>query len=275
MKKLLILLALLNVSISIFSQGYYSDYDKAVAFHEQQRYAEAIEVYTLVISNDSTDWLVWVNRAICYSALGDVNNAQNDIKKALSLNPEDPSLNVAIADFYAGEGQSKLAIYHYQNAIANHANFDAMSYYNYGTIYFMMGEKDSAIVYLEKSWVLDSSNSDVVNNLGWSYLDTEPEKACMYFNEAYLLDSLDASNVNNLGYSYLMCGDLEIAYMYFQKSESIDSTNSFVFRNYGLYYMHKNDKEKTRENLQKAIELGLIEKWGESYILELRSYCQE
>ena len=274
MKKILvIILALLSNYVAI-AQLYDSDLELALALQGQNKYEEAIVVYTDVIREDSINWVPWANRGICYASLKDFKNAKLDFERAILLAPNEPNLNLAIADFYGAILEPELALYHYKNALNNQAYFDALSYYNYGTIFFMEGNTDSAIIYLEKSWALDSTNSDVVNNLGWSYLDTEPQKACVYFNEAYLIDSLDASNVNNLGYSHLMCGDLEIAYSYFEKSEQIDSTNSFVYRNYGLYYMYKNEKELACENMRKSIDLGIEEKWGTQYIIELKQYCE-
>jgi Tfp pilus assembly protein PilF len=57
------------------------------------------------------------NRGFDYLEMGKLHNAEKDIKKALSLNPEDKTINMSMAEFYAITKKPKDACEYLNKAI--------------------------------------------------------------------------------------------------------------------------------------------------------------
>lgn len=247
--------------------------NKAIEYHENEEYDKAIELYNLLITKDSIFTSALHNRALSYIAKGELEQAENDLVLALKLEPNNSSSNYSLAIVYQRMRNYFLSEKYFRLAIdfSDEKKYD--SYYGLGSSFYFSGELDSAKKYLHVAIEIDSLQKEAINNLAWSYLDTSPEQSCKLFRKAYELDDTDAVMINNLGYSHLLCGDFEEAYDFFQKALKIEPENSFIYRNIGLYYMQKDEKKAACKNLKKALDLKIVEDWGESYVEVLMNYC--
>lgn len=274
MNKILVLLFVF-ISFSVFSQDsrkINKELNKATKYFTQQKYKKAIKSYSKVIELDKGNRPATIARGYSNYILKNYKAALVDFHTS-EAHGGDTSLFITMADSYGALKKHTEAISYFQKAFALGYQGNATTYFGYGTCYFWNGEKDSARVYLEKSYELDSTNHLIYNNLAWTYLETEPKKSCKFFKKAYDLDSLDGFNINNLGYAYLVSGKPEKAFYYFKKAKKANPKNSFVDRNFGLYYKAKGDKKNAKKYLNKALKGGFIEEWGREYITELQEYC--
>lgn len=247
---------------------------KAKKFEAKNKYEKALKTYNKILEEDNTNILTFARRGRCYFHLNLMDESLNDLLYFHRKYPNSSIVNVYLGSIYGSKGKHSKATTYYSNALKNGHKGNAFFYFNYGSSLYFSGKNDEAIIYLEKSYKMDSTNSGVYNNLAWSYLDTNPEKSCKYFKLAYEQDSLSDVSINNLGYAHLLNNDLEKALDLFKKANKINPENSFTYRNIGLYYKKKNDKKLACEYLQKAIEFKIIETWGEHYITELKDYCK-
>lgn len=276
MNKLLLSLLIVFCSLSVSAQTLEESVQKGVEFHRNGQYTKAIKSYSNVLLKDSSRLNIWINRGMCYALSGNHKKSLEDLHYALSISANKAEILVLMGNVFSYDKQFRNAKNALQRALKSGAKFNFEDYFNLGTAYYFLGESmDSAILYLEISKNLKPELSLANNNLAWAYLDIDPEKSCFYFNEAYIKDTLDAVNINNLGYSHLLCGNLEVAYGFLEKAEKLDKKNSFIYRNFGLYYKLKDDKKLACKYMQKALNLNIVEVWGEGYIKELLDYCQE
>ena len=275
MKKIILFLLLNLFNLTVFAQKTEAIYKQAVQYHQEGNYSEAIKMYTKVIKKDSMDSYAFLNRALCYYSLNKYDNMLSDYEHALRLNPKDTVILEHIADGYSIVNNYASAIQYYKRTLSMGKTPNYSIYGSMGTCYYFSGQNDSARKYLQMSYDLNQTYVLVLNNLAWANLDYNPNKSCMLFNKAYMMDSLEVRNINNLGYSHLLCGNLDKGFELISRAEKLDPTNSFVYRNYGLYYMKKGDKIQACKNLQKAIDLKIIEEWGEGYVSELMMYCNK
>ena len=58
------------------------------------------------------------------------------------------------------------------------------------------------------------------------------------------------------------------------KSKELNRDNAFVYRNLALIFKFKGDKAKSCLNYQKALDLNIIQNWGEKYVEELIECCK-
>jgi tetratricopeptide (TPR) repeat protein len=273
MKKILLFLLMTFFSTGLFAQKIESIYKQAVKYHRENKYMDAIRLYTKVIEKDSTIWRAFFNRGHCYASLDQYDKMLSDYQQALRIHPNDTIILKQIANAYAVNDDHLSSIKYYKKSLMlgvypNYEIFEGI-----GSSYYFSGQNDSARKYLLLSYNLNPTYVATINNLAWANLDHNPNESCRLFNEAYIMDSLDVRNINNLGYSHLLCGSLDKAFELIKKAETLDPNNSFVYRNYGLYYLRKNNKVLACQNLRKALDLKIIEQWGQSYVAELITYC--
>jgi len=249
-------------------------FNKASENYQKKEYHIAIKLYTEFLS-DSIHSSALNNRALCYTATGELKKAEKDLVLALQINPHSSLYHYSIAVVYDRMNDYVNSIIHYHMTIKYEKEPQYKSFFGLGSAYYFSNKLDNARKYLTKANEINPLKKDALNNLAWSYLDESPQKSCELFLEAYNLDPSDNVTINNLGYSHLLCGDLDKAYQLFQKALKLAPNNSFIHRNIGLYYMHKDERNKACENLNQALNLKIVEKWGESYITELLNYCTQ
>ena len=61
----------------------------------------------------------------------------------------------------------------------------------------------------------------------------------------------------------------------FDKAEQLEPDNSFVYRNLGLYYKANGNHTAACTNMQKAMDLNIVEQYGAQFIEELVNYCED
>lgn len=263
---------LILFSFSIGQNNYQSDFEVAKTFGQEGKYLKAIAVYDQIIESYGMDYAAHYNRGLCYFSLQKNKEALQDFEIAYAVYADNARLNALIGNCYFELEEPQLAIQFLTKAKML-SNEDLGTDFFIGSIYYFEEQYDSAIVFLHKALEINPNNDEALNNLAWSYLDSDPAQSCHYFNLAFEKDSLNYLNTNNLAYAHLLCGNLEETKKYLFKSQKLNAKNSFLYRNFALYYQALGEKKKSCKNLQKAIELNIIEEWGEKYVQELIDYC--
>jgi tetratricopeptide (TPR) repeat protein len=272
----LITVTSLFIAMSGLSQEIDWDYfGQAVEYQKQDKFHEAITIYSELLEVDSNIYGCWKNRGQCFYSLSEYNYALYDLYQAINLNQSDSSLFFSIGLSHLSLEQWTKGIEFFNNAVERGYPKNETFYHNVGSSFYFLGETDSAITYLSKSFDLNPTNGSTLTNLAFSYINKAPSKSCHLFQQAYSLDTLNSRTINNLGYSHYLCGNVEIAYSNYKKALSLDSTNSYLHRNIGLYFKAVENKDLACVSLQKAINLGFINEWGESNIKELIDYCKK
>lgn len=109
-KKNLLLLALMLISFSLFSQGSVSDMlDKAEFFIQNQRFDEALSILKSAAAKDGKNATIFFKMATCHTATGNFKEAIDALNKATEINPK----------YY--EAYEMLGNLHYQISNANKA----------------------------------------------------------------------------------------------------------------------------------------------------------
>jgi tetratricopeptide (TPR) repeat protein len=153
---------------------------------------KAIEVYEEILESDSTQGHVLRNLGISYFYMGDYEKSAAYYRKALSFIPADFTIYGALGRTYLAWGKQLLAEESLQEAITFGKQDVTCSDLNFVNWFGLMGMKDSADYYLQKSGV-----------------EEDP---------AYLPDSLDGYTALFLGDMYLILGRKEQAYAYLEQA---------------------------------------------------------
>jgi tetratricopeptide (TPR) repeat protein len=138
-------------------------------------------------------------------------------------------------------------------------------YPNIAEFYFAKGwvlqnieeNDEKAMVYYEKSILLNPNYSEAHNNIGIIYGSlNEHEKAVEYYKKAIFLNPNNANFYFNTGLAYIELKQYEKAIEYFEKVISLNSNYSEAYYNIGSAYFDLNNHEKALENYKKALKIN-------------------
>ena len=157
-----------------------------------EEFDKAIDVFEQILESDSTQGQVLRNLGSSYFYKGDYETSAAYYRKALGVIPADYTIYGALGRTYLAWGKRSLAEESFQEAIAIGKQDVTCSDLDFVNWFGLMGMKDSADYYLQKSGV-----------------EVDP---------AYLPDSLDGASAFFLGDMYLVLGRKEQAYDYLEQA---------------------------------------------------------
>lgn len=150
---------------------------------------------------------------------GKIKEGFEYLKKALSIDPDNPDINFYIAVYYDEIGDWKKAKEYLERAIKLNPDFtDALNYLGY-TLLLRNEDIDKALKLIRKAVYLDSENGAYIDSLGWAYYKKGMyKKALMYLLKAYKKMGDDPVMLYHLGAVYEKLGDKKKALNYYQKA---------------------------------------------------------
>lgn len=216
----------------------------------------------------------YTKRSYYYAKQGDLNRALEDINRALTITPDEPSLNftkgellfnqagmtlnallydqseiyldntIKLDSTYVDAHILKAKIYigrkNAEEAIKNLSNAIRVSptlsepYALKGFVYQRLGNKQLAQSSYQTALEMDANNFDANSGLGYIYYLDTNANGLIYFDAANLLDTNAISPVRNKGLLLKNLGRLEEAKTEFNNVLKIDSTFEEAYYNLGV-----------------------------------------
>lgn len=138
-----------------------------------KKYAEAADTYTKALAasggESPADWRFYYVRGIAFERDKQWPKAEEDFKKALSLNPEQPQVLNYLGYSWVDQGINLLpALEMIQKAVAASPN-DGYIIDSLGWAYYRLGRYDDAVVQLEQAVQLRSTDPEINDHLGDAY----------------------------------------------------------------------------------------------------------
>lgn len=99
------------------------DFNDAIALLNEENYAEAIRLLKSITGKTSKFTAPYINLGIAYARTGEMNKAEETLKKALKLNAQHPVANNEIGIVYRKTGQYTKAREHYQIVVKAYPEF--------------------------------------------------------------------------------------------------------------------------------------------------------
>jgi hypothetical protein len=126
----------------------------ATKAHGEGQLEEAIEAYTDLLDEDSTQATVLLARGRCYLEKKDYSAALSDFKRAQKIGPKDPDPWVALGDLHFARKKHAQAIEAFDQAIALESNH-AQARCRRGTAHYHTGLYRQAFLDLQRAYKLD------------------------------------------------------------------------------------------------------------------------
>jgi tetratricopeptide (TPR) repeat protein len=118
--------------------------------------------------------IVYLYRGNAFLRQGDLEHAENDLKKAIEYAPSLPDPYLNLGNVYAELEEFDLAIQYYTLANSLYPDQEyAKAYNNLGTVYLDLGDEQAALDHFKKAVEFDPNNIPSYYNLGQIYLRRE------------------------------------------------------------------------------------------------------
>ncbi|HPS83490.1 MAG TPA: hypothetical protein PLA88_04180, partial [Bacteroidales bacterium] len=138
-----------------------------------------------------------------------------------------------------------------------------------------LGKDDDVFKYLFRVIEIDSTFYGAYINIGFKYqLMGSHDKALEYFDKALVYSTDDPLLYSNRSYSRLMTGDLKGAMQDIEKSIKMYPGNSYAYRNRALIYIAMEKSEEACEDIQRALNNGFTEMYGDEVLTLQSKYCK-
>ena len=137
---------------------------KAFELQSQGKKLEAAKYYVYLIKQGIKDYRVFSNYGIFLNEIGKHKEAELELKKAISLNPEYPNAYYNLAVLYIGQGNLEKAELELKKTIKLKSDF-AIAHYNLGFILKDQGRLKEAESYTQKALEVDPQLTDAYLSL--------------------------------------------------------------------------------------------------------------
>lgn len=182
--------------------------------------------------------------ALNYLRIGDIGNAIEELKQALTIDKNYfPALaNLARCYIICDDWENAQLIYkQLEDAKPN----DVRILTNIGSLSFKMKNLDLALHYFKRALAVESDNSSVLNNLGLVYLlQKKTNEAISVFRKALIIKNDDFGIYNNLGVCFAVRENFRKAISNFEIAYSLNKGNRDTVHNLSGAYQAKGEHEK-------------------------------
>lgn len=165
----------------------------------------------------------YVDAGMLYMQRNQMENAHRTLKRAYDINPDDPSVNNALALFFSVEGDDALTEKHFKKALAEDENF-SQARNNYAGFLFKRGDYREAIVQLERVTrdYRYENRFMAFENLGLCYQKAgDAKQAGQAFNRALKLNANLPVSILEMAHLAFEQGDTRMAKEYLTRYEKL------------------------------------------------------
>ncbi len=196
------------------------------------------------------------NMGMAYEKRGMYEDAVNEYKKAIAIDPffEDPHIN--LGTFYYARGMYERAAAEYEKAVAiNPGAADA--HYNLGLAYDRAGRYDKAVAAYEKAVAIDPQCAKAYNDLGFMYnMQGMYAKAVAACQKAISTNPRFVQAYNNLGLIYYTQKMYDDAIASYEKALSVNPRYAEAHHNMGLSYVAQGKHERAIAAFERALAIN-------------------
>ena len=169
---------------------------KAFELQSQGKKLEAAKYYAYLIKQGIKDYRIFSNYGIFLNEIGKHKEAELELKKAISLNPEYPNAYYNLAVLYIGQGNLEKAELELKKTIKLKSDF-AIAHYNLGFILKDQGRLKEAETYTQKALEVDPQFTDAYLSLSTMQTsDTSQKWHNQLFSESLLKNKNNRELVN-------------------------------------------------------------------------------
>jgi len=196
------------------------------------------------------------NLGMAFVREGNLRTGLAKLLEAVKLDPENPYLHHEVAVVYRNLGEYKLALPHFNKALALKPRFPEARN-NLGTLYLLLKDWDRAIECFQKtvSDVLYKTPHIGYNNLGLAYYNKGAyQKAIDRYRHAIKLFPSYSRCYRNMGIAYEAVNKWDLAIDTYEKAIFFTPEYAAAYLNLGTLYLKLYQNKKAAEALRQTIK---------------------
>jgi tetratricopeptide (TPR) repeat protein len=194
--------------------------------------------------------------------LGDEQAALNALKALLQTHEGEIALHRSIAQMAFNTKDYATAVTQY-SYVADHMpkgtpdKAQAELLFARGAAYERMGDVTRAGKDLEQALVLDSTNPQILNYLGYMWIENglRVEDAFALLRKAHILAPQDAAITDSLGWAYYLRGNYDVAQAYLLRAVEMDPASPEIVDHLGDTYSRMNRPDDAKKEWRRALDL--------------------
>jgi tetratricopeptide (TPR) repeat protein len=233
-------------------------YDRGWQLIRENKYDEAIEVFSTYLEENPDDSSFLESRASAWSWKGNREAVIADYTRMIAVKPEFPDGWNGRGNQYHEMGEYDRAIADYTEAIARMPQHP--SYWsNRGISYYEKGEIDKALEDLNKALDIDSEHSWALMHRGRLWKRTgNMDAAIADFTRALIYAPEDYWTLNQRGYCWFTKGEFDKAIANYSAAIAVKPDDADLWLDRGVCHWNKKSEEETdlaADDFTQAIEL--------------------
>lgn len=233
----------------------------ASAFELGQDYRSALATYKAI--NPASPYFMRGRIRSAYDeiGLGNKDVALSDLDKLAKENTDDIEALLAKGDILRASNQYNEALTAYDGALARVKTPQKrhwVIYFARGATYQLAGQMDKSEADMKKALELDSTQPEVLNFLGYSWLTQGQNisQAKKMIEDAYNARPEDAHIIDSMGYALYVTGDFASAEEYFDQALERTPNDPTVNEHLGDTYWQVGRKTEARYQWERALGDG-------------------
>lgn len=276
-----------------YNKKAYAHYMTGVVLDNANQVEAALREFEQAKLYDSGSDVINLRMAIDYIKLGDSKKAVRELNNTLEINPDNLQARTLLAFLYTSQGEFALAEIQYE-IILNQAakedpeNLDVRTYLSQlyfqqrkfnkateqlkfilgkepkntmaklflGLVYDEQGLRADAIKQFQEILAIDPNDPDALNALGYiyAYAGEKLDEAEKLIVKALEKDAKNGAYVDSLGWVYYKKGQFDKARKKLEEAAFLEQ-DPVIFDHLADTYFKLGDKNKAKENWQKALKL--------------------
>ncbi|MFQ5770710.1 MAG: tetratricopeptide repeat protein, partial [bacterium] len=210
---------------------------------------------------------------LAYQQTGDLDSAEEKLRKAQNLAPSDPGMNYYLGNLLFLRKKMEEAIKFLNKSLQRapeKAPVRAITLSTLAAAYDEMGEYEKSLEYYQKALQIDPDNATILNNYSYSLSERGErlEEALEMVNKALEVEPENGAFLDTIGWVYYKLGDYKKALEYIKKSIAVRDESAEVLEHLGDIYEKLGQMDLAIQFWKKAMELEPDRK---SLLLKLNS----
>ncbi len=237
---------------------------------------DSVEILTQFIKKDSTDYSLFLHRAVLFVNEGKVDPALRDLMQALELNPNDPQIYLLLSDIYFLLEKPHNSIEALQKALKIDPE-NEIAFLKLAEIYLLKAEYRRAQQYAESVIRLNSENAEAYYLKGISRLEIgDTTDALNMLKISARLDTLNYMTLMQIAGIHGAKNDTN-AEVYYIKALEIRPKDERTLYLLGMYYQNHNKFEQALNTYKTLSDnypqhVSAYYNSGYIYLVELEDY---
>jgi tetratricopeptide (TPR) repeat protein len=167
------------------------EFEKGIALYEENKYAEAIDVFKNILETHPDAYIMNLNIGNSYFHMEDYDQAEVYYLKHLEFEPGNYDAITAVGNCYSNRGDNEQALEWYKKIELDDIK-DPVILYNIGVFFYNSSQFSDAMLYFNKALEIKEDSLDAIYQLGLAHLALGNRDAALAEFEKYLTFDQDS-----------------------------------------------------------------------------------